>query len=48
MQASSNALAAPPKPNTRFSKKDMRRIKQQGPSVDDLYAHFEVRLDGQR
>jgi hypothetical protein len=32
----------PPKPNPKFGKQDLRRIKQQGPSVEDLYAHFEV------
>jgi hypothetical protein len=26
----------PPKPNPRFSRADLKRIKQQGPSIDDL------------
>ncbi|GAB4820037.1 hypothetical protein N2152v2_007083, partial [Parachlorella kessleri] len=32
----------PPKPNPRFGRQDLRRIKQQGPSVEDLYAHIDV------
>ncbi|EFN51285.1 hypothetical protein CHLNCDRAFT_141222 [Chlorella variabilis] len=34
--------AGPPKPNPRFSRKDLKRIKQQGPTMADLQAHFEV------
>jgi hypothetical protein len=26
----------PPKPNPRFTRKDLKRIKQQGPSIEDL------------
>lgn len=29
--------ASPPKPNPRFSRKDLKRIKQEGPSIDDLH-----------
>ena len=36
------ATAAPPKPNTKFSRGDLKRIKQQGPTVEDLFVHFEV------
>lgn len=28
--------AGPPKPNPRFSRKDLKRIKQEGPSIEDL------------
>ncbi|KAI3430488.1 hypothetical protein D9Q98_005083 [Chlorella vulgaris] len=34
----------PPKPNPRFSRADLKRIKQQGPSIDDLMAHHEVQI----
>eukprot|EP00887_Chlorella_sp_A99_P007243 scaffold2.g7243.t1 len=40
--AAAKGEAAPPKPHPRFSRSDLKRIKQQGPSVADLYAHFEV------
>jgi cell division protease FtsH len=36
------AAASPPKPNSKFSKSDLKRIKQAGPTVDDLFVHFEV------
>jgi hypothetical protein len=32
------AASAAPKPNERFSRADLKRIKQQGPTVDDLFA----------
>ncbi|KAL4448900.1 hypothetical protein ABPG77_007617 [Micractinium sp. CCAP 211/92] len=38
--------ATPPKPNPKFSRKDLKRIKQQGPSIEDLRAHFEVPVRG--
>ena len=37
---------APPKPNSKFKKVDLKRIKQQGPTMDDLRAHFEVEKPG--
>ena len=36
------ADAAPPRPNPRFSRRDLRRIKTEGPTVEDLRAHFDV------
>lgn len=37
---------APPKPNSKFKKVDLKRIKQHGPTMDDLRAHFEVEKAG--
>ena len=37
---------SPPKPNSKFKKTDLRRIKQEGPTMDDLRAHFEVKKPG--
>ena len=36
------ADAAPPRPNPKFSRRDLRRIKSEGPTVEDLRAHFDV------
>ena len=33
---------APPRPNSKFKKADLKRIKTDGPTMDDLRAHFEV------
>ena len=30
------SLAKPPRPNERFSRSDIRRIKEQGPTLDDV------------
>lgn len=38
----SRTKAKPPKPNYRFTKSDLKRIKQEGPTMEDLRAHFEV------
>ena len=38
----SNDVEAPPKPNQKFGRQDLKRIKQNGPTLDDLYAHFKV------
>ena len=35
----------PPKPNSKFSRSDLKRIKQHGPSLEDLKAHFEIAKD---
>lgn len=32
----------PPKPNPKFSRKDLKRIKQQGPSIEDLHVRRRV------
>jgi len=32
----------PPKPNSKFKKADLKRIKTEGPTMEDLQAHFEV------
>eukprot|EP00889_Picochlorum_renovo_P002906 jgi/Picre1/29936/NNA_005314.t1 len=38
----------PPKPNTsKFKKEDLKRIKNEGPTMDDLRAHFEVPKRGE-
>ena len=37
---------SPPKPNKKFSKADLKRIKQTGPTIEDLRAHFEVAKPG--
>ena len=37
---------AVPQPNPRFSKRDLKRIKREGPTMDDLYAHFKVPTKG--
>ena len=33
---------APPRPNSKFKRADLKRIKTDGPTMDDLRAHFEV------
>jgi cell division protease FtsH len=39
----SGAKESPPKPNSKFKKADLKRIKQTGPTMEDLRAHFEVK-----
>lgn len=32
----------PPRPNPKFTRSDLKRIKQTGPTINDLFVHFEV------
>jgi len=45
-RSNENGKEAPPKPNKKFSKADLKRIKQTGPTIEDLRAHFEVAKPG--
>lgn len=45
-ESGSRGKESPPKPSKKFSKADLKRIKQTGPTIEDLRAHFEVAKPG--